>query len=41
MKVAIIYRQMFDYDGVNQCIGGIETYLLKLSEVCEEIGWQP
>ena len=32
---------MFDYDGVNQCIGGIETYLLKLSEVCEEIGWQP
>jgi len=41
MKVAIIYSQMFDCDGKEQRVGGIETYLINLGNLCSSIGWQP
>ncbi|CAG1769317.1 Glycogen synthase [uncultured bacterium] len=41
MKVAIIYNRLFDYDGKEQLIGGVETYLLHLGALCSKMGWNP
>lgn len=41
MRVAILYYQLFDADGREQLIGGVETYLLNLGALCAEMGWEP
>lgn len=41
MKVAILYSNFFDHDGKERMIGGIETYLLNLAGVCQEMGIEP
>jgi len=41
VKVAILYYRLFDADGREQMIGGVETYLLNLGALCAEIGWEP
>ncbi|MEB2309924.1 MAG: glycosyltransferase family 4 protein [Candidatus Brocadiaceae bacterium] len=41
MKVAFIYPRLFDHDGEEQLIGGIETYLLHLAALCLKMGWDP
>ncbi|MCF6156666.1 MAG: glycosyltransferase family 1 protein [Candidatus Brocadia sp.] len=41
MKVAFIYNRLFDHDGEEQLIGGIETYLLHLGALCSKMGWNP
>ncbi len=40
MNIAIIYYRLFDFDGNDQLIGGIETYILNLAELCHEQGWK-
>ncbi|UHD16248.1 glycosyltransferase family 4 protein [Thiocapsa bogorovii] len=41
MQVAITYYQLLDRDGNEQLIGGIESYLLNLARLCNEIGYKP
>ncbi len=41
MKIALLYYRLFDDDGKEQLIGGIETYLLNLAELCKENNWDP
>jgi len=41
MKVAILYIRLLDADGEEQLIGGVETYLVNLGELCAEMGWTP
>ncbi len=41
MKVAIIYNRLFEFDGSKLSIGGIQTYLQKLAEVVNGLGWEP
>ena len=41
MKVAILYYRYLDMDGNERTIGGVETYLLNLAELCRELGWKP
>jgi len=41
MKVAILYSTFFDPSGKERKIGGIETYLLNLAGVCQELGITP
>lgn len=41
MKVAILYCCFFDYDGVKQKIGGIETYIANLAKLVAEMGMEP
>lgn len=41
MKAAILYSTFFDHDGKEQMIGGIETYLLNLAGVCQEMVIEP
>lgn len=38
MKVAILYNKFLDLDGKEQLIGGIETYLINLAKLCQEMG---
>jgi len=38
MKVAILYNKFFDHAGKERIVGGIETYLVNLARVCQEIG---
>jgi len=40
MKVAILYERLFDADGREQLVGGVETYLLNLGRLCVEMGWE-
>ena len=40
MNIAIVYYRLLDLDGNKQLIGGIETYLLNLAELCHEQGWE-
>lgn len=40
MKVAILYNKFFDSDGDHRIIGGVETYLLNLSTVCQELNFE-
>ena len=40
MKAAILYNKFFDHDGIEQLIGGIETYLLNLARLCQEMGME-
>ncbi len=39
MKAAILYYGLLDEDGSQQRIGGIETYILNLTKVCRDLGW--
>ena len=41
MKVAIIYYGLFDLEGKERLIGGVETYLVNLAQVCFDLGWEP
>ena len=41
MKVAILYYRYLDMDGNERTIGGVQTYLLNLAELCRELGWKP
>jgi glycosyltransferase involved in cell wall biosynthesis len=36
MKVAILYNKLFDHNGQNQTVGGIQTYVLNLARLCQE-----
>jgi len=38
VKVAILYYRLFDADGREQMIGGVETYI---GALCTEMGWEP
>lgn len=40
MKAAILYNKFFDHDGKEQLIGGVETYLLNLARLCQEMGME-
>ena len=40
MRVALIYYRLLDELGLKQLIGGIESYLIGLSELCAELGWE-
>lgn len=40
MKTAILYNKFFDYDGNEQHVGGIETYILCLARLCLEMGME-
>jgi len=40
MKAAILYSNLFDRYGKDQKIGGVETYLLNLSQVCKELDFE-
>jgi len=37
MKAAILYNKFYDLDGKDLLIGGIETYLLNLARVCQDL----
>jgi glycosyltransferase involved in cell wall biosynthesis len=37
MKAAILYNKFFDHEGKEQLIGGVETYLLNLAKICQEM----
>ncbi|MEN6334758.1 MAG: hypothetical protein ABFE01_10890, partial [Phycisphaerales bacterium] len=39
MKVGILYYSLLDATGRNQCIGGVETYILNLARVCRDLDW--
>ncbi len=41
MKVCFIYRNYFDFNGEKVTIGGIQTYISHLSNLCVEMGIQP
>jgi glycosyltransferase involved in cell wall biosynthesis len=41
MKVAILYNKLYEFDGTKLSIGGIQTYLQRLSEVVTYLGWEP
>ena len=41
MKAVFIYRNYFDHDGKEIIVGGIETYISHLSDLCFEMGIQP
>lgn len=41
MKVAFIYSQLLDANGEKQHVGGVETYLIHLANLCFEMGWSP
>jgi glycosyltransferase involved in cell wall biosynthesis len=38
IKAAILYNKFFDHEGKELVIGGVETYLLNLARLCQEIG---
>jgi len=40
MKVAILYNGLYKADGTTLSIGGIETYLLRLAELINDLGWE-
>jgi len=40
MKVAILYVRFFDHNGYERMIGGVETYLLNLAKLCQDMGMQ-
>ncbi|MEW6141329.1 MAG: hypothetical protein AB1733_24145, partial [Thermodesulfobacteriota bacterium] len=40
-KLAIIYYNFLDRRGTDLVIGGVETYLLKLTELARELGFAP
>lgn len=39
MKAAILYYGLLDENGREQHIGGVETYILNLTHVCRDLGW--
>lgn len=39
MKIAIIYRHLFDRRGEHQTIGGIQTYIIQLASLCIDLGY--
>lgn len=39
MKAAILYNKFFDHNGEQQIIGGVETYLLNLARLCQELNY--
>jgi len=41
VKVVFTYYQFLDKLGKGREIGGVETYIWNLSEVCREMGWEP
>jgi glycosyltransferase involved in cell wall biosynthesis len=41
MKAALIYSNFLDYEGNELMIGGVETYLFNLANVCQEMGVKP
>jgi len=41
MKVAILYYCFLDMNGVERRIGGVETYLSYLADLCAEMGRTP
>ena len=41
MKATILYSTFLDHDGKKRVIGGIETYLLNLARVCQEMNIEP
>jgi len=40
MKAAILYNKFFDHNGEHQVIGGVETYLLNLARLCQELNFE-
>jgi glycosyltransferase involved in cell wall biosynthesis len=40
MKVAILYNKLYGFDGKKLSVGGIQTYLQRLSEVVTDLGWE-
>jgi glycosyltransferase involved in cell wall biosynthesis len=40
MKVVILYNKFFDHDGEDRVVGGVETYLFNLAQLCNEIGFE-
>jgi glycosyltransferase involved in cell wall biosynthesis len=40
MKAAILYNKLYEFDGTKLSIGGIQTYLQRLSEVMSDLGWE-
>jgi glycosyltransferase involved in cell wall biosynthesis len=41
MKIAMIYYQFLDLKGTERAVGGIETYLTYLSQLCLKEGYEP
>jgi glycosyltransferase involved in cell wall biosynthesis len=41
VKVVFTYYQFLDTYGKRREIGGVETYIWNLSELCRELGWEP
>ena len=41
MKAAIIYSRFLDYDGRERLVGGIETYLYSLANLCKKMDIEP
>lgn len=40
MKVAILYNKVYGFDGTKLSVGGIQTYLWRLSEVVTDLSWE-
>jgi glycosyltransferase involved in cell wall biosynthesis len=40
MKAAILYNKFFDHNGEHQVIGGVETYLLNLARLCQDLNFE-
>lgn len=40
MKVTILYNKFFDHNGERQMIGGVETYILNLARLCQELNFE-
>jgi glycosyltransferase involved in cell wall biosynthesis len=40
MRVAILYNKLYKFDGTELSVGGIQTYLQRLSEVVTDLGWK-
>lgn len=40
MRVAILYNKLYKFDGTELSVGGIQTYLQRLSEVVTDLGWE-
>jgi hypothetical protein len=40
MKVVILYNKFFDHDGKDLVVGGVETYLFNLAQLCNKIGFE-
>jgi len=41
MKVGILYHRFLDDEGDERLIGGIQTYILNLANLCKEKQWEP